>query len=136
MRSARACLLLVTTLAACAGLGMQRKEPGRIALRNVSGADLRSLTVREVPEGERASPVRLGAVAPARNGQTYDFPRRADAPKLPARAVLLWEDESGSAHSAVVQIDDVLEEATGAPGEILAFELRPGGRAVARLEGR
>jgi len=117
-------------LAACASVGERGSEPRHVVLRNVSGVDLQTLTVRE-PRSEQ--PARLGTISPALNGHSYSFARRPDGPPLPKQAIVVWTTRGGGKGSALANLEEALARSTGAADEAIFFELRPGGRVAVYL---
>jgi hypothetical protein len=127
-------VMLAAFIGGCASTSATRSksEPGTIALLNSTGAKLKSVRIREDRDG--AGSLRLGEMSPVLPDFTYPFGRSSNAPALPSRVRVQWVDASNRERSAVVDIDDVLKQATGSPDEALLFEIRPGGTVDARID--
>jgi len=148
-RLARAALALIAICAVVAAPGCARPkawsgpEPRTIVLRNATGQDFRSIVVREhvvqyrrnpargadpAPQGPK--PARVGMISPLYAGSESDIVRRDGAEPLPLDVILEWVGPSGATSSALLDLEPVLREATGAAGEELVFEVS--GRGDAR----
>jgi len=129
-----AVVMLAALIGGCASTSATRSksEPGTIALLNSTGGTLKGVRIREDRDG--AGSVRLGEMSPVLPDFTYPFGRSTNAPALPLRVRVQWIDASNRERSAVVDIDDVLKQATGSPDEALLFEIRPSGTVDARID--
>lgn len=125
---------MLTALIGCASTPATRSksEPAIIALRNSTGGTLKSVRIRE--DRDSAGSVRLGEMSPVLPDFTYPFTRSSKAPALPSRVRVQWFDASSRERSEVVEIGDLLKQATGAQDEALLFEIRPGGTVDARID--
>jgi hypothetical protein len=125
-------LIAVLATAGCAGRQASR-QPTQIALRNGTSRPLASMAVHEIAR-EATAAVRLGSISPLMPRATTAFQRPEDAPPLPAQAQIEWEDMRGRRGEARVDLDDALRDATGSPDEVLVFEVRPDGSAIAYVQ--
>jgi hypothetical protein len=131
-------LAIATMLAGCATgrAPGTRREPPEIAFHNATDRALRMMSVSEIRVGGGAQ-VRLGRVAPVAAGGYQVFRRRDDPAPLAPEAMVRWEDAAGVLVERRVMLTEALDAATGQPGEVLVFEVRPGRKAVVYLaDGR
>jgi hypothetical protein len=105
-------------------------EPPSIALRNATPSHFQSMSVVEVRRRE-TDPARMGQIAPLGPGAMIVLDRPPDAPPLPLKASVRWVDAAGVERAREVTLDDPLRKATGAPDEVLVFEVLPGPSARA-----
>jgi hypothetical protein len=136
MKSIRAIAVVVMLVAmiGCASTspGRPKNEPGIIALLNSTGTTLKAVRIREDRDGPGG--VRLGEMSPVLPDFTYPFERATNAKALPQLLRVQWRDAADRDHSDVVEIGEILKQATGAPGEALLFEIRPSGTVSVRIE--
>ena len=131
-------LIVVLILAALSGCSSAsapsarpKNEPGTLALRNSTGAALKSVRIGE--DRSVTSSSRLGQISPVLPDVTYPFVRSPNAHALPPRVRVQWTDASNHDRSAVVELGNVLKQATGGEGEALLFEIGRGGTVDARI---
>jgi hypothetical protein len=120
-----AVVMFAALIGGCASTSATRSksEPGTIALLNSTGGKLKSVRIREDRDGGRLRPARRDVAGSA--GLHISLRAFTNAPALPLRVRVQWIDASNRERSAVVDIDDVLKQATGSPDEALLFEIRP-----------
>ena len=109
-----------------------RREPGIIAIRNISSQQAQSITIQEDRDDDQA--VRMGAVAPAVQQFTYLYTRPPHAPPFPKKVRVKWTYARTPERSTTLDLKDILRQSTGAPGETLVFELNPDQTVSVRLD--
>ena len=109
-------------------------EPAVIAVRNRSGADIATVTLRQ-PGASPYQASRFGSVSPVPAGVTQSVGRPSDPPRLAGTVTLEWVDGQGRTHSRDVPIRGALKNATGAEGETLVFEIGPFDDVLVFVEG-
>ena len=125
-------IALVIGLTGCAA-GRSTNEPGIIALRNSTGATLTGVRISEDRDSKSIGG-RLGELSPVLPDVTYTFLRPTNAPALPRRVRVRWRDRSNLDRSDWASTEEPLKQATGAPDEVLLFEILPGGMVEARID--
>jgi len=100
------------------------KEPSIIVIRNHSGANLASASLREAtrPPGQATH---FGSVAPVPDGVAQSIVRPTNPPPFPREVAIEWRDLQGGAHRREVSLAALLKNATGVRGEALVFEIGP-----------
>ena len=129
------CLIATCMAAGCASeqTAAAKGEPGVIALRNMTGEPLASLTITEDRDPAQG-PIRLGSIAPVNPSLTYVFVRPRDAKPLPPRVRVIWRGSAGPQRMATVSVDDVLKRAIGGPNEAIVFEIDANQQVKVSLE--
>lgn len=129
-----AAVLPLVLAAGCAtSPSSSRVEPPLVAIRNATGQDLATVTVREAPD-DRHQARRLGSISPLLNGAVYSIRRRPNPAPLAPRAEVRWQTRAGASDAVVVWIDDALARATGTPNEALIFHILPGGQVMVSVD--
>jgi len=107
-----------------------RAEPKTIIVRNRSGTELASVSLN-MPEGtDDSALVGVNRVAPVPRDSSQVLARRISPPPLPGVVEVRWRDRQGARYSREVAMEPILETATGEPGEMLVFEIRPAGEVT------
>jgi len=106
--------------------GQLQTEPPILIVRNASGVDLRTVSLR-APAESRAQNPRIGSVSPVPKGASQVFVRPSPPPPLSRELEVTWVDALGASYTRRVSLELALKEATGEPGEALVFEIRPSG---------
>lgn len=123
-RQVTALFLTFLLLSSCASLQIGGgKEPRIVIIRNRSGADIGTVTIREAGEASRAS--RFGSLSPAPAGVSQAFIRPTDPPPFPHTIIIEWVDGEGRTHARDLSITKALRTATGSGDEALVFEIWP-----------
>jgi heat shock protein HslJ len=122
------CILSLLTACidlACSTLLISRNaEPPVIVVRNRSGVDIATVTLREAGRSpERAG--RFGSLSPVPAGVSQSTVRPKAPPPFPAEVTVEWIDSEGRTRSRDVNVSKALRSATGAAGEALVFEIGP-----------
>ena len=117
-------LLSLLLLASCASLPAGgAKEPRTIVIRNRSGADIASVTLRET--GWMSRDPRFGTIAPVPQGVSQEIGRSTGPPPLPRSIEVEWVDRAGRTLVREVSVAKALKGATGAGDEAIVFEIGP-----------
>jgi heat shock protein HslJ len=99
-------------------------EPPVIVVRNRSGADIATVTLRETSRTpDRA--LRFGSLSPVPAGASQSYVRPKDPPRFPKTVTLEWIDRQGQTHVRDLSVAPALRSATGAADELLVFEIGP-----------
>lgn len=98
-------------------------EPPTIVIRNRSGADIATVTLREAGPG--AGQPRFASLAPVPTGASPQVGRSSDPPPFPRAVVLEWVDAAGRTVVRELSLLPALKDATGAKDEALVFEIGP-----------
>jgi hypothetical protein len=134
-RKSRALLLcIILGSVACSTLPAGgHAEPKVIAVRNRSGADIVTVTLRQ-SGGSPSQATRFGSVSPVPAGVTQSVRRQTDPPRLSPTVTLEWVDNQKRTHTRELSLANELSFATGAEGEMLVFEIRPSGDVLVFVE--
>jgi hypothetical protein len=118
----------------CASLpGGTGGEPGIIAIRNRSGEDIETVTLRE--QSRFASDrVRFGSISPVPSGSTQIMGRPSKSRALPKVISVEWMDGGGKDHVKELPLSGVLGSAKGGRDEALLFEFGPSGDVRVLIE--
>ena len=117
-------LPMLALLQSCASLPIgEGKEPQTIVIRNRSGADIASVTLRETGGSSRHS--RFGTIAPVPQGVSQEYGRPTEPPPLPRTIEVEWVDQAGRTLVREVSVTKALKGATGARNETIVFEIGP-----------
>lgn len=117
-------LLATLLLSSCASLPISAdKEPRIIVIRNRSGADIATVTLREA--GREAQASRFGSISPVPSGVSQEYIRPTDPPPFPRTIAIEWVDSAGRTHVRDLSLSKALRSATGSRGEALVFEFWP-----------
>ena len=115
-------LLPILLVPSCASFPIREgKEPGIIVIRNRSGADIDTVTLRETSTRSQAS--LFVSISPVPFGVSQEFVRPTDPPPLPRTVVIEWVDNEGKARVRDLSISKALRNATGSGGEAIVFEI-------------
>ena len=125
--------VLLPVSCASAKLG-SRPEPGVIAIRNLSGAEIAEASLRKA--GPVTPESRYGSVSPVPNGLTQEVGRPSNPPPLPKRVALEWIDGAGRTQVRELEIGTALQGASGGRGEALVFEIGRSGAVRVFVEAR
>ena len=118
----------------CASMSRQSQtEPPIIIVRNASGVDLRTVSLRAAGDSGEAD-LRVGSVSPVPKGASQVFARPSSRAPLPMELEVAWVDAFAASYTRQVSLEPALKEATGAPGEALVFEIRPSGAIAVYCE--
>jgi heat shock protein HslJ len=122
------CILSLLTACidlACSTLPISRTaEPPVIVVRNRSGVDIATVTLREASRSrERAG--RFGSLSPVPAGVSQSTVRPKAPPPFPADVAVEWIDSEGRTRSRDVNVSKALRSATGVAGEALVFDIGP-----------
>jgi len=116
--------LVLVLLSSCASFPIgDGKEPRTIVVRNRSGADIATVTLREAVSGQQAS--RFGSLSPVPVGVAQVYIRPTDPPPFPRTVAVEWLDNEGRLHVREVSLSKALRNATGSSDEALVFEIWP-----------
>jgi hypothetical protein len=114
----------VLLLSSCASLPLGGgKEPQIIVIRNRSGADIDTVTLREAGKQSQAS--RFGSISPVPLGVSQEYIRPTDPPPFPRTIEVEWVDREGTTHVRELSVSKALRSATGSRGEAIVFEIWP-----------
>jgi len=120
----RAIPLLSLLLASCASLPLAGgKEPAVIVIRNRSGEDIETVSLREA--GSRSQSSQFGSISPVPKDVSQEFVRPTKAPPLPRTISIEWLDHEGRTHVRDLSLAKALKNATGSASEALVFEIGP-----------
>jgi hypothetical protein len=109
----------------CASLSIgSNKEPSVIVIRNRSGADITTVTLRESSWFARRES-RFGSISPVPKGVSQEIGRPTDPPVFPRTVAVEWVDNEGRDHLRKLPLAKALKDATGGRGEALVFEIGP-----------
>ncbi len=118
-------LLLLGLVASCASLPPGRgKEPKVIAIRNRSGADIATVTLREASRSGSAA-ARFGSISPVPDGATQVVVRPSNPPALPRTIAVEWVDSDNRTRVKELSLSAALRSLAGSPNEALVFEFGP-----------
>jgi hypothetical protein len=109
----------------CASLPIgSNKEPSVIVIRNRSGADITTVTLRGSSwfAGRES---RFGSISPVPNGVSQEIGRSTDPPAFPRTVAVEWVDNKGRVLVRKLPLAKALKDATGGRGEALVFEIGP-----------
>ena len=99
------------------------KEPHIIVIRNRSGADIDTVTLREAGSRSRAS--LFGSISPVPDGVSQEYVRATNPPPFPRTVAVEWIDNEGRTHIREVSVSKALRSAAGISGDTLVFEIGP-----------
>jgi len=117
-------LLSLLLLASCASFPAGGgREPQTIVIRNRSGADISSVTLRDA--GRSSGESRFGTIAPVPQGVSQQIGRPTEPPPLPRSIVVEWVDRAGRTIVREVSVAKALKGATGAGDEAIVIEIGP-----------
>jgi len=117
-------LIAILLLSSCASLPSAGvNEPHVIVIRNRSGTDIDTVTLRETSTRSQAS--LFVSISPVPFGVSQEFVRPKDPPPLPRIVVIEWVDNEGRARGRDLSISKALRSATGSGGEAIVFEIWP-----------
>lgn len=109
------------------------KEPPVIVVRNRSGADIDTVSLREKSRSQGRA-VRFGSLSPVPSGVSQSYVRPTNPPRFPREVTVEWVDTEGRTHQRDISLGRVLRDATGAQGEELVFEIGPFEDVLVSLE--
>jgi hypothetical protein len=116
--------LAILLLSSCASLPIGGgKEPRIIVVRNRSGVDIDTVTLREAVSGQKAS--RFGSLSPVPLGVSQVYIRPTDPPPFPRTIAVEWLDNEGVTHVRDLSISKALRSTTGSSDEVLVIEIGP-----------
>lgn len=110
-----------------------RWEPPIVAIRNVSGQDLATVTVRENLSRNNQSR-RLASASPLLHGAVYSIRRQANPRPLSDEMVVMWKLRNGVSETTTVSIEDALRKRKGVGDEALIFHILPGGQVMVSVD--
>ena len=117
-------LLAFLLLSSCASLPLVGgKEPRTIVIRNRSGSDIDTVTLREAGSGSPAA--RYGSISPVPKGVSQEYVRPTNPPSFPRTITIEWVDDEGKTHARDLALSKALRSATGSREEALVFEIGP-----------
>jgi hypothetical protein len=108
-------------------------RPAIIAIRNVTGRQLASMSIEEDKDPSKA-PLRMGAMSPVMPDHTYTFARPPSARALPAKLRVTYRMPGGRPQTRVVDVREATRGASGDPNQAAVFEVRPDGDVVVYLD--
>jgi hypothetical protein len=127
------CFCILALLSACASLPVAGGgEPRIIVVRNRSGVDIATVTLRESVPGQRVSG--FGSLSPVPAGVSQVYVRPTDPPPFPRTVAVEWLDESGGTHVRELSLSKALRSATGGDDEVLVFEIWPAEEVLVLIE--
>jgi hypothetical protein len=116
--------LAILLLSSCATLPIGGgKEPRIIVIRNRSGADIDTVTLRQA--GTRSHGSLFGSISPVPNGVSQEYIRSKDPRPFPRTVVVEWIDNEGISHVREVSLSHALKSTAENEGETLVFEIGP-----------
>ena len=119
-----AAFLAVLLLSSCASLpSVGVREPHIIVIRNRSGADIDTVTLREA--GTRSYASLFGSISPVPDGVSQEYVRSTNPPPFPRTVAVEWIDNEGRTHMREVSVSKALRSAAGIGGDTLVFEIGP-----------
>lgn len=119
-----AAILVILLLTSCASLPLgEGKEPRTIIVRNRSGVDIATVTLRESVSGQQGS--RFGSLSPVPVGVAQVYIRPTNPPPFPRTVAVEWLDNAGRTHMREVSLTKALRNLTGSSDEALVFEIWP-----------
>jgi len=117
-------LLAILPMLSCASLPVgEGGEPRIIIVRNRSGVDISTVTLREAVSGQHGS--RFGSLSPVPLGVSQVYIRPTEPPPFPRTVAVEWVDHDGRTHMRELSISKALRSATGSSDEALVFEIWP-----------
>jgi len=126
--------IIVLSATACATMPVVGKsEPKVIAVRNQSGIDIITATLRASGRSS-GQPTRFASVSPVPAGVTQSARRPTDPPRLPSVVTLEWVDDHQRTHVRDVSLARVLSSSNGSADETLVFEIGPSGDVTVIIE--
>ena len=99
------------------------KEPHIIVIRNRSGADIDTVTLREA--GSRSHASLFGSISPVPDGLSQEYVRSTNPPPFPRTVAVEWIDNEGRTHMREVSVSKALRSAAGIGDDTLVFEIGP-----------
>jgi hypothetical protein len=128
-----AAVLVLLSLSSCASLPVGGGgEPRIIAVRNRSGVDIATVTLRESVPGKQVSG--FGSLSPVPAGVSQVYVRPTDPPPFPRTVSVEWVDESGGTHVRELSLSKALRSAAGGEDEVLVFEIWPAEEVLVLIE--
>jgi len=125
--------LAITTMWSCASLPIGGgAEPRIIVVRNRSGADIATVTLREAVPGQHASA--FGSLSPVPAGVSQVYIRSTDPPPFPRTVAIEWLDHEGRKHVRELSLAKALRSATDSNDEVLVFEIWPAEEVLVLIE--
>jgi hypothetical protein len=119
-----AAFLAILLLSSCASLpSMGVKEPRIIVIRNRSGVDIDTVTLRET--GTRSHGSMFGSISPVPNRVSQEYVRSKDPRPFPRTVAVEWIDNEEISHVRDVSVSHALGSSTGSSDERLVFEIGP-----------
>jgi hypothetical protein len=133
VKSLFALCALLAAVPACSSsnTGSSKEQPPIIAIRNLTGRDIQTVTIHE--NVKHTAPKRVGMMTPVLKDITYTVVRPHNPPPLPNKARVTWHAPPEPVQSRVVSLKEPLAAATGTAGEALMFEIGAGGKVRAYL---
>jgi len=120
-------------LSSCASLPLGTgSEPRIIVVRNLSGADIATVTLRESASGQHASG--FGSLSPVPAGVAQVYVRGTDPPPFPRTVAVEWLDSEGRTHVKELSLSKALRSSTGGSDEALVFEIWPAEEVLVLME--
>jgi hypothetical protein len=130
-----AAFLAILLLSSCASLPLGGgKEPRIIVIRNRSGADIDTVTLRDADTRFQAS--LFGSISPVPNGVSQEYIRPTDPSPFPRTIAVEWIDIEGRSHRREVSSSKALRIAAESGGETLVFEIGPFEDVLVFIENR
>jgi len=127
-------LAVAAIMSACATLPFgSGKEPPEIIVRNRSGADIATVTLREKSWSANQA-AKFGSLSPVPDGVSQSYLRSSNPSPFPREVTVEWVDAESRTLRRDVSLGRVLRDATGEPGEALVFEIRPNQDVMVFLE--
>jgi hypothetical protein len=119
-----AAILVIPLLSSCASLPSAGvKEPHIIVIRNRSGEDIDTVTLREA--GSRSQASLFGSISPVPNGVAQEYVRATNPPPFPRTVAVEWVDHAGRTLVREVSVSKALRRAAGSSDDTLVFEIGP-----------
>jgi len=130
-----AAFLAIMLLSSCASLpSVGVKEPRIIVIRNRSGADIDTVTLRDA--GTRLQASLFGSISPVPNGVSQEYIRPTDPSPFPRTVAVDWIDIGGRFHRREVSVSKALGSAAESGEETLVFEIGPFEDVLVFIENR
>jgi len=126
-------LFTILLLSSCASLPLGAgQEPRMIVVRNLSGADIATVTLREAVSGQHASG--FGSLSPVPAGVAQVYVRGTEPPPFPRTVAVEWLDNEGRTHVKALSLSKALRNSTGGSDEALVFEIWPAEEVLVLIE--
>jgi hypothetical protein len=128
-----AAFLVLLSLSSCASIPIGGgEEPRIIVVRNRTGADIATVTLREEVPGQRVSG--FGSLSPVPAGVAQVYVRPTDPPPFPRSVAVEWVDSDGKTHVRELSLAKTLRSSTGGSDEALVFEIWPADEVLVLIE--